>query len=69
MKTMMMKQMRMRNRSANACKARMCCCCCSMQMMRNDKERSNQHIINIYKKRKKHEKISIHHSIALRAAS
>ena len=59
MKTMMMKQMRMR----------MCCCCCSMQMMRNDKERSNQHIINIYIKRKKHEKISIHHSIALRAAS
>ena len=59
MKTMMMKQMRMR----------MCCCCCSMQMMRNDKERSNQHIINIYKERKKHEKISIHHSIALRAAS
>ena len=56
----MMKQMRMR----------MCCCCCSMQMMRNDKEeRSKQHIINIYKERKKHEKISIHHSIALRAAS
>jgi hypothetical protein len=59
MKTMMMKQMRMR----------MCCCCCSMQMMRNDKERSNQHIINIYKERQEHEKISIHHSIALRAAS
>ena len=57
MKTMMMKQMRM------------CCCCCSMQMMRNDKERSNQHIINIYKERQEHEKISIHHSIALRAAS
>jgi len=51
---------------------RMCCCCCcsSMQMMRNDKEeRSNQHIINIYKERQEHEKISIHHSIALRAAS
>ena len=59
MKTMMMKQMRMR----------MCCCCCSMQMMRNDKERSKQHIINIYKERQEHEKISIHHSIALRAAS
>lgn len=60
MKTMMMKQMRMR----------MCCCCCSMQMKRNDKEeRSNQHIINIYKERQEHEKISIHHSIALRAAS
>ncbi|GEM_PF-4439955 len=70
MKTMMMKQMRMRNRSANASKARMCCCCCSMQMMRNDKEeRSKQHIINIYKERQEHEKISIHHSIALRAAS
>ena len=60
MKTMMMKQMQMR----------MCCCCCSMQMMRNDKEeRSKQHIINIYKERQEHEKISIHHSIALRAAS
>ena len=59
MKTMSMNRMRM------------CCCCCnSMLMMRNDKEeRSNQHIINIYKKRQKHEKISIHHSIALRAAS
>ena len=60
MKTMMMKQMRMR----------MCCCCCSMQMMRNDKEeRSNQHIINIYKERKKYEKVIIYNSIALRAAS
>ncbi len=49
---------------------RMCCCCCSMQMMHNEKEeRSNQHIINIYKERQEHEKISIHHSIALRAAS
>lgn len=49
---------------------RMCCCCCSMQMIRNEKEeRSNQHIINIYKERQEHEKISIHHSIALRAAS
>jgi hypothetical protein len=58
MKTMMM-NMRM-----------CCCCCCSMQMMRNEKEeRSNQHIINIYKERQEHEKISIHHSIALRAAS
>ncbi len=57
MKTMMMKRM-------------CCCCCCSMQMMRNEKEeRSNQHIINIYKERQEHEKISIHHSIALRAAS
>ena len=60
MKTMMMKQMRMR----------MCCCCCSMQMMRNDKEeRSNQHIINIYKERKKYEEVNIYNSIALRAAS
>ena len=59
MKTMMMKRMQM-----------CCCCCSSMQMMRNDKEeRSNQHIINIYKERQEHEKISIHHSIALRAAS
>jgi hypothetical protein len=56
MKTMMMK--------------RMCCCCCSsMRMMRNDKEGRDQHIINIYKERQEHEKISIHHSIALRAAS
>ena len=59
MKTMMMKRMQM-----------CCCCCSSIQMMRNDKEeRSNQHIINIYKERQEHEKISIHHSIALRAAS
>jgi hypothetical protein len=57
MKTMMMK--------------RMCCCCCSsMQMSNNDKEeRSNQHIINIYKERKKYEEVNIYNSIALRAAS
>lgn len=58
MKTMM-NQMRMR-----------CCCCSSMQMSNSDKEeRSNQHIINIHKERKKYEEVSIHHSIALRAAS
>lgn len=58
MKTMMM-NMRM-----------CCCCCCSMQMMRNEKEeRSNQHIINIYKERKKYEEVNIYNSIALRAAS
>ena len=57
MKTMMMK--------------RMCCCCCSsMQMSNNDKdERSNQHIINIHKERKKYEEVNIYNSIALRAAS
>ena len=50
---------------------RMCCCCCSsMQMSNNDKEeRSNQHIINKYKERKKYEKVNIYNSIALRAAS
>ena len=50
---------------------RMCCCSCSsMQMSNNDKEeRSNQHIINIYKERKKYEKVNIYNSIALRAAS
>ena len=58
MKTMMMKRMQM------------CCCCCSgKQMMRNDKEKRDQHIINKYKERQEHEKISIHHSITLRAAS
>ncbi len=58
MKTMM-NQMRMR-----------CCCCSSMQMSNNDKEeRSNQHIINIYKERKKYEEVNIYNSIALRAAS
>ena len=40
MKTMMMKRMQM------------CCCCCSgKQMMRNDKEKRDQHIINKYKER------------------
>ena len=50
---------------------RMCCCCCSsMQMSNNDKEeRSNQHIIKIYKERKKYEEVNIYNSIALRAAS
>ena len=56
MKTMMMK--------------RMCCCCCSsMRMMRNEKEGRDQHIINIYKERKKYEEVNIYNSIALRAAS
>lgn len=59
MKTMMMNPMRMR----------MCCCCCSNMQMRSNKENINQHIINKYKERVKHEKISIYNSIALRAAS
>ena len=58
MKTMMMNQ------------KRMCCCCCdSMQTMRNDKEKRNQHIINIYTKRQHYEKISFYDSIDFRAAS
>ena len=57
MKTMMM-NLRMRM---------WCCCCCSKHMMRNEKEKRNQHIINniVYS----YEKISIPHSIVLRAAA
>ena len=48
---------------------RMCCCCCSSkQMMRNDKEKRNQHIINIYLERQHYEKISIYDSIDLRVS-
>ena len=47
-----------------------CSCGSSMQMSNKDKEeRSRQHIINIYKERKKYEKVNIYNSIALRAAS
>ena len=63
---------RMRHRSTNACMARMqmcCCCCSSMQMKYNDKEKRNQHIINIYIERQHYEKISFYDSIAFRAAS
>lgn len=48
----------------------MCCCCCSSkQMMHNDKEKRDQHIINIYIERQHYEKISFYDSIAFRAAS
>ncbi len=70
MKTMSMNRMQIRHRSMNACMARMCCCCCSsMQMKYNDKEKRNQHIINIYLERQNYEKISFYDSIAFRAAS
>jgi hypothetical protein len=46
-----------------------CCCCCSKHMMRNEKEKRNQHIINIYNEQQQYEKISIPHSIVLRAAA
>ena len=64
MKTMMM-NLRMRM---------WCCCCCSKHMMRNEKEKRNQHIINnmVYSLQftvYSYEKISIPHSIVLRAAA
>lgn len=57
MKTMSMNRMQM------------CCCCCGSMRMMNDKEERNRHIINIYKERQEHEKISIYDSIRLRVAS
>ena len=45
----------------------MCCCCNSMHMMSYEQEVSI-YIISKYKKREQNEKISIHNSIALRAA-
>jgi hypothetical protein len=67
MKTMMMNRRMQMQR--HALKERMCCCYGNMPMMSSDKEKRNQHIINIYKERKKYEKVNIYNSIALRAAS
>ena len=58
MKTMMMTPMRM-----------CCCCCSSMQMMRNDKEKSDQHIINIYKEPQEYEEEHFYDSFDFRAAA
>lgn len=44
------------------------CCRYSMHMTRNEKKKQYQHNNNIYKKQQ-HEKISIPHSIDLRAAA
>lgn len=44
------------------------CCCCSMHMTRNEKERVNQHIINIYHQQQ-YVKISIPNSFVRRAAA
>lgn len=59
MKTKMTKRMSMR----------MCCCCSNMLMMRYAQKGGNQHIINIYKERKKHVQASIPDSIDFRAAA
>ena len=67
MKTMMMNRRMQMQR--HALKERMCCCYGNMPMMSSDKEKRNQHIINIYKERKKHEQTIIPDSIGLRAAA
>ena len=58
MKTMMTKRM----------SKRMCSCPATV-MMRHAQSESNQHIINIYKERKKHEQASLPNSFDLRAAA